>query len=161
MIKVTPLCQRDIRWKDIKLGNSRRLTLGSDGCAVTSATMVGNYLTGKQLTPADLNTALKAQGGYAKNSAGEKVLIIWSVWAKIYGIKFIYRHTSYKNWLVASYVYLKNTPVIVSEYAPKIGARLHFCVFIGGGKMIDPWTGSIVSTSIYSATGFVEATRGK
>ena len=57
IIDITPLWQKDPRWKDIKLGNSN-LTIGSDGCLVTCFAMVLG------VTPAEFNARMKAVGGF-------------------------------------------------------------------------------------------------
>ena len=57
IIDIPPLCQKDPRWKDIKLGNSN-LTIGSDGCLVTCFAMVLG------VTPAEFNARMKAVGGF-------------------------------------------------------------------------------------------------
>ena len=56
-LDISPLWQRDPRWKDIKLGNSY-LTLGSDGCLVTVLSMVAG------VTPDVFNARLKEVGGF-------------------------------------------------------------------------------------------------
>jgi hypothetical protein len=62
MFNTQPLSQRDPRWKDLLLGfTNEGLTIGSDGCTLTCATMMANGF-GFQETPATLNDKLKALG---------------------------------------------------------------------------------------------------
>jgi len=57
LIDIVPLCQKDPRWKDIKLGYSY-LTIGSDGCLATCFAM--NF----RITPAEFNTRMQTVGGF-------------------------------------------------------------------------------------------------
>lgn len=50
--------QDDPRWVNKQLGNCSSETIGSAGCALTSVTMVYNYLSGSQLTPLEMNNKI-------------------------------------------------------------------------------------------------------
>ena len=67
---VTMYGQRDDRWKNVKLGFSD-YTLGAKGCLVTCLAMLAN------VTPVEMNDALKAVDGFAVDDYGQKSLIIW------------------------------------------------------------------------------------
>jgi hypothetical protein len=73
MFVTQPLSQRDPRWKDLPLGFSN-LTIGSDGCTLTSITMIANGF-GYTETPATLNDKLKSLGN------GRGLLDARMVWA--------------------------------------------------------------------------------
>ena len=63
---MTPLSQRDPRWKDIKLGTGST-TIGQEGCLVTCLAMLAGT------TPDVVNEELKRVGGYQNGN-----LVIWS-----------------------------------------------------------------------------------
>ncbi len=56
-LNITPLSQRDPRWKDQRLGMKNGTTIGSDGCVVVSASMLYTYY-GKPTTPDQLDNFL-------------------------------------------------------------------------------------------------------
>jgi hypothetical protein len=57
--------QGDARWKTDKLGQSRRSTIGRSGCVLSCLSMLLNAeASNPQITPGDLNTWLKKNGGY-------------------------------------------------------------------------------------------------
>ena len=158
---ITPLSQRNPAWASLMLGTApkvSRITIGSDGCALVSACMLGNYLTGKNYTPKTLNEELNRRGGYAKNRQGYKCLIIWQKVAEIYGIKYLGSRT-YNNIKASWIIYGKRLPLIVEGSAPTIGAVQHFRLFIGGQKQNDPWTGATISTKVYNARSYREFSR--
>ncbi len=158
---ITPLSQRSAQWRSIPLGTApvaSRITIGSDGCALVSACMLGNYLSAKKFTPKTLNEELIRRNGYAKNRQGYKCLIIWSVVASIYGIKYVGTR-NYNNILASWIIYGKKLPLIVEGTAPEIGAPMHFRLFVGGQKQNDPWTGLTISTKTYGARSYREFSR--
>jgi hypothetical protein len=57
------LYQNDPRWKDVKLGNQNKETIGSWGCLMTSMTMVANGF-GNEETPETINEKMKGAGGF-------------------------------------------------------------------------------------------------
>lgn len=63
MFETKALYQNDAGWKDVKLGNQNKETIGSWGCLLTSMAMVANGF-GCNETPATLNEKLKASGGF-------------------------------------------------------------------------------------------------
>jgi hypothetical protein len=57
--------QGDARWKTDKLGQSKRSTIGRSGCVLSCLSMLLNAeASNPQITPGDLNTWLKKNGGY-------------------------------------------------------------------------------------------------
>lgn len=151
MINVPVYGQRDRRWADTMLGFApkwSRITIGSDGCALCSAAMVGNYLSGKNLNPLQLNEELKKRNGYAANRQGIKCLIIWAVVAAIYGIRYV-GTKNYSNAYASWLVYVKRTPLIIEGSAPELGAVQHFRVLVGDRKQADPWRGTYIPTTVY------------
>ena len=149
MINVKPLCQRDARWADAKLGHSD-LTIGNYGCTITSLTMLYNLVTSRNLNPFDVNERLKANGGFV----GAKLL--WSgINRALPELKFTWRGYNYQNLRVAQYVYFKNLAVMVQVNPGKALAVLeHWCLYLGYQRMADPWDGKIKSTATYPATGY-------
>ncbi len=145
---MTVLSQRDPRWAKKKLGFST-LTIGGYGCTLTCLTMLINQFSKIQYTPNEVNDKLK------KVNAFTGALLIWSrVPIAFPFLKFNKRAYNYNNLEVALYVYVKKTPVMVEVNGAKIGAPKHWVLFIGGGKMNDPWTGKQSSTNTYPLTGY-------
>lgn len=150
MLNITPLTQRDPKWKSIFLGNTKNTTIGSHGCTITDTAMVLNYL-GIKITPAELNEKLKANKGYLNN------LIIWDavrrIWPSVVekAIRVTGAHGGYNNTKVSEYVYNKKTPVLVEVNAAPIGSprSSHWVLFVADRKLIDPWDGKIKSTAAY------------
>ena len=58
--------QFDSRWKNTTMGSSNGTTIGTSGCAISSAANI------RGITPASINSELQSDGGYSGNS------IIWS-----------------------------------------------------------------------------------
>ena len=63
MFKTDALYQNDPQWKNTKLGNQNKETIGSWGCLLTSMTMVANGY-GFDETPDSINEKMKSAGGY-------------------------------------------------------------------------------------------------
>ena len=59
-LPIIPLSQRDLKWKDKKLGKSTALTIGSDGCLLVCHSMMLNYF-GHEQTPDILNEIYKSK----------------------------------------------------------------------------------------------------
>jgi len=144
----TILSQRDAKWRNKKLGNSN-YTIGSHGCTITALTMWINRVIGLNLTPDQVNDRMKFVGGF---SGG---LILWKMIDRAFiNAHFVWRNYNYWNPTVAWYVYVRKLPVLVEVNGAKIGAPKHWVLYIGYGKAVDPWTGKIISTSLYPATGY-------
>ena len=154
---MTTFSQRDLRWSRKKLGFSN-LTIGTHGCTITAFTQYLNRVFGYSLTPDQVNDKLKTLGNYSTSNnkgAFQGALLVWgNVYRVFPEVKFIKRARNYNNVEVAFQVYFKRNPVLVEVYAGKIGAPRHWVLFIGGGKMIDPWTGNISPTSTYPPIGY-------
>lgn len=155
---VQPLCQRDKRWKDVKLGFSN-YTIGTHGCTVTSLTMLLNYTEGKSYRPDEVNATLKTLGNYHyQNNPGgafQNALIVWKNVQSVYpSLKFIKRAYNYSNLEVSTYVYVRKLPVMVEVNASSIGAVRHWVIFKGQGRANDPWTGTEIATTKYPLTGY-------
>lgn len=63
LLNISPIAQRNPLWANEQLGTSNK-TIGSHGCTINCATMLLRLLLGINITPAELNTWLKANGGY-------------------------------------------------------------------------------------------------
>ena len=135
---MTPLSQRDPRWKDIKLGTGAT-TISSHGCLITCLSMLAGT------TPDVVNEELKRVGGYQNGN-----LVIWSALDRTnLGLRFIERSRVYNNEKVSN-----NLPCIVEVDGSRIGAKQHFVLYIGNKRMIDPWFGRETDTSYYPAVGY-------
>lgn len=64
-LNITPLNQRDPRWKDQRLGTKNGTTIGSDGCVVTSASMMYTFYS-KPTMPDQLDNFLTDNKLYAE-----------------------------------------------------------------------------------------------
>lgn len=135
---MTPLSQRDPRWKDIKLGTGST-SIGGEGCLITCLAMFAGT------TPDVVNEELKRVGGYQNGN-----LVIWSALDRTnLGLRFIERSRVYNNEKVSN-----NLPCIVEVDGSRIGAKQHFVLYIGNKRMIDPWFGRETDTSYYPAIGY-------
>jgi len=63
MFETDALYQNDPQWKNTKLGNQNKETIGSWGCLLTTMTMVANGY-GFDETPKTINEKMKSAGGY-------------------------------------------------------------------------------------------------
>jgi hypothetical protein len=153
------LSQRDPRWAKKTLGFTRT-TIGNFGCTLVALTSWLNRTFGLSMTPDQVNQRLKDNKAYSDGvTIGKGNLIVW---ARVPGafpdvmtrFKFVERGYNYSNVKVAWQIYVKNNPVLVEVNGAKIGAPRHWVLFIGGQKAMDPWTGKIISTSYYPATGY-------
>lgn len=155
-ISIVPLSQRDSRWRSYKLGFSN-YTIGSHGCTLTCLTMLLRYL-GYSSFPHTVNTSLKSLGNYnAKTNpkgAFLGALLVWHNISRVFKIRFVKRAYSYNNVEVSWYIYVKKLPVLVEVNAAKIGAARHWVLFIGNGKMIDPWDAKVKPTNTYPLVGY-------
>ena len=142
-MSITPLNQRDSRWKDIKLGFSTSTTVGSHGCTLTALSILAG------ITPDILNERLKVVNGFANTN-----LVIWSKLKEAIGVlEFEWRGYSYDNAKVSDAI-SKYGGCLVEVDATRIGAPTHWVLFIGNGQMIDPWTGVTKATSYYPLKGY-------
>ena len=139
---MTNLSQYDPRWKDIKLGFSN-LTIGQAGCLITCCSMLADT------TPDKLNDRLKSVSGYADQN-----LLIWTKLNEATNNKLEFQ------WL--NYVYNNDgvKQIIADEGACIVrvdnAGTMHFVLYIGNGKMVDPLTGTVQPTSKYPAQGFAD-----
>lgn len=148
MLDVPTFSQRDPRWRAKNLGFST-LKIGGYGCTLTALSALLTNVTGTQHTPDKVNEDLK------KVKAFSGALLIWSRVPLAYPqLKWIKRAYNYNNADVAWNIYVRKMPVMVEVNGAKIGASRHWVLFIGSGKMLDPWTGTIESTSKYPLTGY-------
>lgn len=147
-MNINPLSQRAPAWRYKKLGFSN-LTIGGYGCTITALTCLLNYVEGKNYTPSQVNDRLKVVRAF------QGALLIWSrVPLAFPSLKWVKRAYSYSNVDVAWNIYVKKMPVMVEVNGAKIGAPRHWLLFLGNQRAIDPWTGQIISTSYYPATGY-------
>ncbi len=137
------LSQRDSRWQNILLGTSQK-TIGSHGCVITCLAMLAGT------TPDVVNEKLKNAGGYAQTN-----LIIWTKIKEAFpNLEFEWRGYGYDNDRVKKAIE-DHGGCLVEVSGARIGGGKHWVLFIGDGKMIDPWTGVEKSTSWYgNPTGY-------
>ena len=102
-IAVPRLSQLNGQWKCTQLGtcncgqknymcpSTTNLTIGSDGCAITSVAMVFNYYQSGFTLPDSFNTCLTNNTGYSPGSGCGNCLINWATSCKPDGVQFINR----------------------------------------------------------------------
>ncbi len=147
-MNIKPLSQRNPTWAKKQLGFST-LTIGNYGCTLVSLTMLLNYVEGKFYTPDKVNERLKAVKAFTG------ALLLWSrVPLAFPSLKWIKRGYNYNNIEVSWNIYAKRLPVMVEVNGAKIGAPRHWVLFIGNGKMNDPWFGTTSTTNYYPLTGY-------
>jgi hypothetical protein len=101
------------------------------------------------LTPDIVNSRLKDVRAF------DGALLYWSRVPLAYPkFKWIKRAGSYNNAEVRYYVYTKKIPVLVQVNAWSIGAAIHWILFLGDQKALDPWTGTFITTAKYPPTGY-------
>jgi len=143
---MTGLSQRDTRWKNTKLGTSDT-TIGSHGCTITALTM----LAGLDRVD-DVNDRLNKVNGYLRGN-----LLIWSkIEEAIPWLKFIWRGYSYDNEAVKQAIEDYGGCLVEVDFdGTPMTCDKHWVLYIGDGKMYDPWTGTERSTNVYSLpTGY-------
>jgi len=105
------------------------------------------------LTPAVVNELLKSVGGYADTN-----LVIWNkIQSAMPNLEFEWRGWEYDNDKVKEAIDKYEACLVEVDFDGKINTPKdkHWVVYIGNGRMIDPWTGVEKSTGWYSiATGF-------
>lgn len=137
------LSQRDPKWSTIPLGTSKTTTIGSHGCTITCLAMLFGT------TPDVVNKELLRVGGYAQTN-----LVVWSKISDAFpGSEFITRSHTYNNNQVKVSIE-KYGGCLVEVGASRIGAPTHWVLYIGNGRMIDPWTGVEKATSYYPVKGY-------
>ena len=146
-MKFINLSQRDSRWKNDKLGFSPNLTLGDYGCLATDIGILAG------LTPKEVNERMKGVNGFAN-----KTYIIWAkIQEAIPWLEFEWRGYSYDNDKVKKAIAENGACLVEVDFDGKISTPKdkHWVVFIGNGRMIDPWTGKEKATNWYpKLTGY-------
>lgn len=143
MINTRIYSQRDWRWywKRVGFGSGH---FGNVGCTVTALTSL-LFVAGYDLTPPQVAERLRAVNGFIGD------LLYWAKVEKAFPkIKFQWRFYKYNNTKVKKLVD-KGVPVLVEVLLK--GSR-HWVLFLGDQKMSDPWTGKVVSTSLYPLIGY-------
>jgi hypothetical protein len=138
------LSQRDPRWKDEQLGFDNTITIGTDGCALTSLTMLVNGY-GFNETPSTVNQKLKAMGAGGGFIGG---LVIWGSLTRSFP-KIVYQNIIQWNNPPAVLDSIDTSiaagqPVVVEvDRSPSPGLQNHWVVLYGkqGSDylMLDPW----------------------
>ena len=131
--------QRDIRWKDKKIGNSNS-SIGDYGCVITCLAMLAG------ITPDDINTRLASVNGYQID------LILWQkIKEAVSWLELEWRGYSYDNDKVLDAINRFGGCMVEVDYDGKIDTPKdkHWVLFIGNQRMYDPWTGRECATSKY------------
>lgn len=135
---MTLYSQRDPQWANTKLGTSA-VTIGAYGCTITCLAMMAD------ITPAEVNEKMKAVGGYAQGN-----LVIWAKIAEaLPDMACTEIGWNYNNEIVKA-----NVPCMVEVDGAPIGGTRHWVVYIGGGKIYDPWDGKEKATTAYNALSY-------
>ena len=138
------LSQRDSRWKDELLGFSKTTTIGSHGCTLTCIAILAG------LTPREVNDKLKSVNGFAYEN-----LIIWKkINEAIPWLEWEWRGWSYNNDEVKKAIEENGACLVEVDFDGKISTPKdkHWVTYIGGQRMIDPWTRNEKSTGWYPKT---------
>lgn len=131
--------QRDLRWRFKKLGYSTVASIGNFGCLLTA------YAMAAQMRPDDLNVKLRNVNGFAhatliKHQSVAQVVNKWI----FKGLIAPYNNTAVKTQITNNgFCIVKLSNGLFPE---------HWVVFIGGQRMIDPWSGKNEPTNKYGNT---------
>ncbi len=126
MFETDALYQNDPKWKDVKLGNQNKETIGSWGCLMTSMTMVANGY-GFDETPETINEKMKSAGGF------QGALIIPAVLPSVCaGLAYKGYHPCEDSPAPIAQIdaaIAADKPVIVQvDWSPKAGLQTHWIV---------------------------------
>lgn len=131
--------QRDPKWAAQRLGTSNT-TIGSDGCLLTAYASAMSD-AGKVITPDALNIWLTANGGYANGNR-----FIFAAPDKLGVLKFEslvdYQNPAPIN-KINDYINAGGFVLVQVDFNPDRAMQPHWCRYIGGGEVIDPWYGDI------------------
>jgi len=134
-----PLSQRDTQWSGDTMGLTSK-TIGDYGCTITCLAMAAG------LTPREINERMTAAGAY------QGALVLWTkVQAAVPWLQFEWRVREYENDRVKAAIEKNGFCLVEVDFDGKIGTPndKHWVLYIGGGQMIDPWTGVVKATSYY------------
>lgn len=158
--------QNDSRWAGNMLGFSTWETMGLYGCLVDAG---ANVITaqGDEMTPAQVNDALKAHGLFVRDSYGQVADV-----AGFAALGAIAPHTHFveqKNWPVADVApadyfdvraSVSTEIIIMLDYHPETaGVQTHYCRVIGLNaakddlEIVDSFTGKRVWLSSIASKG--------
>lgn len=144
ILQISPLSQRDQRWRSNRLGTVNGVTIGSDGCLITDMCMIATYY-GHPIFPNEINDILTSRNLYYDGD-----LFVHGSITKIFSdIKF------------DKVVWCETTPAPISDIKsyldqgkPVVVALInqgvkHFILVTGyeGDRMFanDPWQGDSVA----------------
>ncbi len=138
------LSQQDPRWKDVQLGFDSSITIGTDGCAITSLTMLVNGY-GFSETPDSVNNKLVAMGAGTGFIGG---MVVWGAITRAFPA-IVYRDRVIWNDQPASLSGIDaalsaGQPVVVQvDRSPAPGLQNHWVVLVAKQDsdylMLDPW----------------------
>jgi hypothetical protein len=138
------LSQQDPRWKGHQLGFDSSITIGTDGCAITSLTMLVNGY-GFSETPESVNNKLVAMGSGSGFIGG---MVVWGAITRAFPA-IVYRNIIIWNDQPASLSAIDASigagqPVVVQvDRSPSAGLQNHWVVLVAkqGSDylMLDPW----------------------
>ncbi len=145
------LSQRDPQWSNQRLGwgSTNTSTIGSHGCTISSLASLLNT------TPDIVNKKLIEVKGYASSKTTPNTFnLLW--WTKIKEafpqVKEVIRYYDYNNDIAIVEIE-QNGGILVEVDGSRIGASRHWVLYIGNGQMMDPWFGTVKSTSYYKPVG--------
>jgi len=137
---MTLFSQRDSKWSNKFLGDSSTSTIGRYGCTLTCIAMATD-------TPPDVaNDRLKAVQGFQND------LIYWPrVPLAFPELQFAARSQAYDNDTVKESIQRNGFSLVEVDFDGKIDSPLdmHWVVYTGNQRMLDPWTGVEKATSYY------------
>jgi hypothetical protein len=145
MFNTNPLSQRDPQWKNVVLGfGDPSITIGSDGCTLTSLTLVANGF-GFNETPATLNEKLKALG--PGRGFSDALMVFGGLAAALPGMQlknFVLCRDSAAPMADIDAALDAGKPVVIElDQSPSPGLQNHWVVLYGRQDgdylMHDPW----------------------
>jgi hypothetical protein len=152
-MSITPQSQRANGNDKIKLGTGDKntTTIASHGCTITDIAMAAG------LPVREVNDRFIQKGVYASAVPGIFNLVNWTkIQLAIPTLEFEWRGYGYDNDRVAAAIKKNGFCLVEVDFdgTPRTDDK-HWVLYIGDRKMIDPWTGTVRDTGVYSmATGF-------
>ena len=137
--------QQDPRWSSILLGSSPTVTIGQDGCYITSFAMIADYY-GKNITPIDVNNFFKTNALFASTDLVSNDNDLQQMFSDI-----PYQTTDHYESVPADLAklqgYMQDNSLMVVLCIDLGGGSMHFVVAVDcdgtNVTIANPWTGHI------------------
>jgi GH25 family lysozyme M1 (1,4-beta-N-acetylmuramidase) len=129
-------CYNQSNYPNVYLGNSSKYTIASDGCLLTSVTSVYQYLTGKEITPPEMNEKLKSAGCFVGAS------LVFPKVCEVLGWNYVGKYNNINATPESMGVDTPTIKEVDYSYRPK--SQQHFVVRVHTDKenyILDPLGG--------------------